>query len=225
MLGTTRPRRRPGRGSGYRAAPVGFFERNRRRVAERGYDPARLPPGQYLTERFPVLSVEDGVPVVDLETWELVLTGRVREERRVGWAELRALPATEFVCDIHCVTKWSKFDTRWEGVRFRDLMALAEVDPAATHLLQHSVTGYTTNLPLDALLGDGAVVAWSYDGAPIPPEHGGPVRLVAPARYFWKSAKWLHALEFLAGDAPGFWERNGYHNEGDPWREQRYWGD
>jgi DMSO/TMAO reductase YedYZ molybdopterin-dependent catalytic subunit len=203
---------------------MGFFERNRRALIEKGYDPARLPPGQYHTERFPTLHVGD-VPTYDMAAWTFTISGAVATERVLTWSELRALPETEVVTDIHCVTKWSKFDTHWKGVRFRDVMALVEVDRGVTHVLQHAEYGYTTNTPLADLLGTDVLLAWEYEGEPLMPEHGGPLRMLVPKLYFWKSAKWLRGLEFLTADSPGFWERNGYHNVGDPWQEQRYWGD
>jgi DMSO/TMAO reductase YedYZ molybdopterin-dependent catalytic subunit len=201
-----------------------FFERNRAELERRGIDPERLPPGQYFTERFPVLHVGD-VPETDVATWDLHLFGAVREERRLSWDQLHALPVSDVVCDIHCVTKWSKLDTRWRGVRFEDVMALVDVDPAADTVVAHAEHGYTANMPLSVLVDQDALLAWEHDGEPLPPEHGGPLRLLVPRLYFWKSAKWLRGLEWRVGDDPGFWERNGYHNEGDPWREQRYWGD
>ena len=203
-----------------------FFDRNRTRLADRGIDPDRLPPGQYTTDRFPVLHVGD-VPryADDLSDWDLRLTGGVAEPVTLTFDELRALPTVEETFDIHCVTKWSKFDTRWTGVRLTTLMDLAGVHPDATHLIEHAEFGYTTNLPLADVRRDDVLVAWAYDGEPLEPDHGYPVRLVLPHRYFWKSAKWLRALEFSAGDQPGFWERNGYHNDGDPFLEQRHWGD
>jgi DMSO/TMAO reductase YedYZ molybdopterin-dependent catalytic subunit len=202
---------------------MGFFERNRAELAERGYDPGRLPPGQYFTERFPVLHVGD-VPsyAPDLSDWSLSVFGLVHEPMTFTFEELRALPHAEVVTDIHCVTKWSKFDTHWEGVRFRDLLALTKPDPIATHVVEHAEFGYTTNVPLDACLADDVLVAWGYDGQPLEPVHGGPVRFLLPSRYFWKSAKWLRGLELVTPDQPGFWERNGYHNDADPWREERY---
>jgi DMSO/TMAO reductase YedYZ molybdopterin-dependent catalytic subunit len=203
---------------------VGFFERNRAALEQRGFDPARLPPGQYFTERFPVLHVGD-VPTITREQWTLRLFGEVAAERTIDFAELAALPNVDVEVDIHCVTKWSKFDTRWRGVRFRAVMALVEVAPSVTHVVEHAEYGYTTNVPLPLLLDDDVLLTWEYDGEPLEAEHGGPVRLLLPRLYFWKSAKWLRGLEFVTGDRPGFWERNGYHNEGDPWREQRYWGD
>ncbi len=203
---------------------MGFFDRNREDLVRRGYSPDRLPPGQYFTDRFPVLHVGD-VPVTDLSSWDLRLFGAVAQERRLSWEELRALPEAQLVCDIHCVTKWTKLDTQWSGVRFRDVMALVDVDPAADTVIAHAEGDYTANVPLDALLEDDVLLAWGYDGVPLEPDHGGPVRLLVPKRYFWKSAKWLRGLEWHIGDAPGFWERNGYHNDALPFLEQRYWGD
>jgi DMSO/TMAO reductase YedYZ molybdopterin-dependent catalytic subunit len=203
---------------------MGFFERNRAELVERGYDPARLPPGQYLTDRFPVLHVGD-VPTYDTEPWDLHVTGLVDQPFRLDIAELQALPSVTLTRDIHCVTKWSKFDTSWTGVRIRDLFERAGVQAEATHVMVHAEYGYTTNLPLDDITRDDSIVAYAFEGEPIEPIHGGPVRLVIPHLYFWKSAKWVRALELRAGDEPGFWERNGYHIYGDPFREQRYWGD
>ncbi|MCJ7438907.1 MAG: sulfite oxidase-like oxidoreductase [Acidimicrobiia bacterium] len=203
---------------------MGFFDRNREDLLRRGYSPDRLPPGQYFTDRFPVLHVGD-VPASDLSTWDLRLFGAVAQERRLSWDELRALPETSVECDIHCVTKWTKLDTRWSGVRFRDVMALVDVDPAADTVIAHAEGDYTANVPLAVMLDDDVVLASGYDGAPLAAEHGGPLRLLVPKRYFWKSAKWLRGLEWRIGDAPGFWERNGYHNDAKPFLEQRYWGD
>jgi DMSO/TMAO reductase YedYZ molybdopterin-dependent catalytic subunit len=203
---------------------MGFFERNRQSLLEKGYSPDRLPPGQYYTERYPVLHVGD-IPQVDLATWTLRVFGLVAHERTLTWDELHALPVTQLTTDIHCVTKWSKFDTQWEGVRVRDLLDTVGVDPRATHVVQHAEFGYTTNTPLAEVLADEALLAWSFGGEPLAAEHGGPLRMVIPRLYFWKSAKWLRGLELLDHDEPGFWEKNGYHNVGDPWQEQRYWGD
>ncbi len=203
---------------------MGFFERNRAQLAQRGIDPSRLPPGQYFTERFPVLHVGD-VPKIDTATWTLRVFGLVERAQLLSWDELRALPATDIRTDIHCVTKWSKFDTTWKGVKVSDLLDLAGRRPEATHFVGHAAFGYTANLPLADVLRPESIVAYEYEGGPIPAEHGGPVRLVVPHLYFWKSPKWLEGLEVRAGDEPGFWERNGYHMYGDPWTEQRYWGD
>jgi DMSO/TMAO reductase YedYZ molybdopterin-dependent catalytic subunit len=203
---------------------MGFFERNRRQLADRGIDPDRLPPGQYFTERFPVLHVGD-VPQIEVATWTLRVFGLVDRELTISWDELRAMPPTSLHTDIHCVTKWSKFDTSWTGVAVRDLFDRAGLRPEATHVMGHAAYGYTANLPLADVVRPESMVAYGYDGGPIPAEHGGPVRLVVPHLYFWKSPKWLEGLEVRAADEPGFWERNGYHMYGDPWREQRYWGD
>ncbi|HEX9258721.1 MAG TPA: sulfite oxidase-like oxidoreductase [Acidimicrobiales bacterium] len=203
---------------------MGFFERNRRELIEKGYNPARLPPGQYLTDRFPVLHVGD-VPSYAPGEWDLRVFGLVDEPFTIGLDELVELPSVTFTRDIHCVTKWSKFDMTWKGVRVRDLFERAGVSPDATHVVEHAEYGYTTNLPLADITGDDAIVAYEYEGEPIEPIHGGPVRIVVPHLYFWKSAKWVRGLELRKGDSPGFWERNGYHNYGDPFQEQRFWGD
>ena len=203
---------------------MGFFDRNRKQLEERGIDPSRLPPGQYFTERFPVLHVGD-VPTYDMATWDLRIFGLVDRDLSLTWDELRALPPTEVTTDIHCVTKWSKFDTVWKGVRVRDLFELAGAKGTATHVVGHAEYGYTANLPIEDVLHDDDLVAYEFDGEPLAPEHGYPVRLFIPRLYFWKSVKWLRGIELVDRDKPGFWEKNGYHNYGDPWREQRYWGD
>jgi DMSO/TMAO reductase YedYZ molybdopterin-dependent catalytic subunit len=203
---------------------MGFFDRNRADLVKKGYDPERLPPGQYLTERFPVLHVGD-VPTFSPGQWDLRVFGLVERPLTLTLDELRALPAVTWTRDIHCVTKWSKFDMTWTGVRVRDLFEQAGVLPEATHVMEHAEYGYTTNLPLADITTDEAIVAYALEGEDIPAEHGGPVRIVVPHLYFWKSAKWVRGLELRAGDAPGFWERNGYHMYGDPFHEQRFWGD
>ncbi|MEO7371177.1 MAG: sulfite oxidase-like oxidoreductase [Ilumatobacteraceae bacterium] len=203
---------------------MGFFDRNRKALLERGYNPDRLPPGQYLTDRFPVLHVGD-VPKYAPGEWNMAISGMVDSPFSIGLDELRTMPSATLTFDIHCVTKWSKFDTTWTGVRVRDLFARAAVQPGATHVLEHAEYGYTTNVPLADVTTDEAIVAFAYEGQDIPPEHGGPVRIVVPHLYFWKSAKWVRALELRDNDEPGFWERNGYHNYGDPFLEQRHWRD
>jgi DMSO/TMAO reductase YedYZ molybdopterin-dependent catalytic subunit len=203
---------------------VGFFDRNRNALAEKGVDPARLPPGQYLTERFPVLHVGD-VPTYEAGQWDLTIGGLVERPFTVDLDELRAMPSVTLTFDIHCVTKWSKFDTSWTGVRVRDLLDLAGVQPSATHVIEHAEFGYTTNIPLADITTDEAIVAYAYEGGDIEPIHGGPVRIVIPHLYFWKSAKWVRELELVDRDRPGFWERNGYHMYGDPFREQRHTND
>jgi DMSO/TMAO reductase YedYZ molybdopterin-dependent catalytic subunit len=196
--------------------------RGRRQTAELGIAPERIPPGQYLTQRFPVLTYGSN-PAFDLNTWSLSIWGEVEEPYSLRWDELMALPQADVTTDIHCVTRWSKLDTTWRGVRVRDLLDRARVKPAGTHVMAHCDGGYTTNVPLDALYDDDVLVAHTYDGRPLEPDHGAPLRLLVPKRYFWKSAKFLRQLEVMPGDRQGFWELNGYHNEADPWTEQRHW--
>lgn len=181
-----------------------------------------LPPGQYLTEDFPVLSAGP-TPRVPLDRWELTITTETGAQLRWGWEQLLALPQEDVVVDLHCVTRWSKLGTAWRGVSLDVL--LADVESAGDFVVAHSYGGYTTNLPLDDLLDGQAWVAHTYEGEPLAPEHGGPARLLVPHLYLWKSAKWLRGLRLTLADEPGFWETAGYHNEGDPWREQRYWDD
>jgi DMSO/TMAO reductase YedYZ molybdopterin-dependent catalytic subunit len=185
-------------------------------------DPERLPPGQYVTHDFPVLSAGP-TPRVPLDRWNFTITGLVDQPRSWTWDQFDALPKETVTHDIHCVTKWSKWGTTWTGVSLDVL--LEGIETAATHVMASSHGGYTTNLPLADLRQGRAWIATGYDDAPLAPEHGGPARLLVPHLYFWKSAKWVRGIELLGGDSPGFWERNGYHNYGDPWREQRYWGD
>jgi DMSO/TMAO reductase YedYZ molybdopterin-dependent catalytic subunit len=203
---------------------MGFFDRNRQELVNKGYDPSRLPPGQYLTDRFPVLHVGD-VPTYEPGQWDLTIGGLVDQPFVVTLDELKAMPSVTLTFDIHCVTKWSKFDTTWTGVRVRDLLDRAGVQPQGAYVVEHAEYGYTTNLPLADITTDEAIVAYAFEGEDIEPIHGGPVRIVVPHLYFWKSAKWVRALEVRADDQAGFWERNGYHMYGDPFREQRHWGD
>ncbi len=185
-------------------------------------DTARVPPGQYVTTDFPVLSAGP-TPPSNLATWSFSVLGAVAEPRSWTWEQLRALPSETVTVDIHCVTKWSKLSTVWTGVSVDSL--LAGVVTSASYVTAFSDGGYTTNLPLADLRGGKAWIAYGYDGAPLPPEHGGPARLLVPHLYFWKSAKWVRGLELREHDLPGFWEGYGYHDYGDPWREQRYQGD
>jgi DMSO/TMAO reductase YedYZ molybdopterin-dependent catalytic subunit len=182
----------------------------------------RVPPGQYVTPDFPVLSAGP-TPRVSLDNWDFTIVGEVDKLVRWSWDEFRALPSETVTVDIHCVTKWSKLDTTWEGVSVDTL--LENVETAAEYALAFCDGGYTTNVPLEDLTGGKAWVAYVYDGEPLDPEHGGPARLLVPHLYFWKSAKWVRGLRLMENDEPGFWETNGYHLYGDPWREQRYWGD
>lgn len=181
----------------------------------------RLPPGQRLTEGWPVLHY-GGIPRIDLAQWEFGIAGLVEQEVTLSWDQFMALPQVRLRTDIHCVTAWSRFDNDWEGVRFRDVMALANVSPEAKHVMFHSYGGYTTNVPLDELMGDDVLLAHSHGGEPLAPEHGWPLRAMIPHLYFWKSAKWVRGIEFMSEDRPGFWEMYGYHMHGDPWTEERY---
>jgi DMSO/TMAO reductase YedYZ molybdopterin-dependent catalytic subunit len=184
----------------------------------------RIPPGQHLVEDFPVLSAGP-TPRVPLEKWTFTLKVGPRPVMVWSWAEFNTLPMTKMTRDIHCVTAWSKLDTSWEGVSIDDLLAKAGVKPPTGFVLAHSFGGYSTNVPVADLIGGKAMVALRYENQPLSPDHGGPARLLVPHLYFWKSAKWLNALQFTERDEPGFWELRGYHIYGDPWREQRYTND
>ena len=185
----------------------------------------RIPPGQYVTTDFPVLSAGP-TPQVTLEEWTFALQLDGLQLGKWTWAEFQALPQTTIKTDIHCVTKWSKLDTVWQGVTFDDLLAAAAIkESPALYVMAHSDGGYTTNVPVADLVGGKGMIATRYGGAPIPPAHGGPARLLVPHLYFWKSAKWARRLRFMEEDERGFWESFGYHNHGDPWKEQRYDGD
>jgi len=181
----------------------------------------RVPPGQIVTERFPVLH-EGGLPEIRLEQWQFRLFGQVEAERVLSWEAFRGLPANSIRADVHCVTRWSKLDTTWEGVATRDVLRQVALLPSARYVLVHAAGGYSANLALDAFLAEDALFAWAYDGVPLSPQHGWPLRLVVPQRYFWKSVKWVTGVEFLAENRPGYWEERGYHMEGDPWSEERF---
>lgn len=181
----------------------------------------RLPPGQVRTEKWPVLH-HGLVPDVDLAGWDLTIDGLVANGQRWNWEEFQKLPRARVHSDIHCVTRWSRYDNLWEGVSLRSVIALAAPKPEARFAIIHAEQGFTTNLPLSELLADDVLLADKHDGQALTPEHGWPLRLVVPRRYFWKSAKWIRRIELVDHDAPGFWERNGYHNEADPWREERF---
>jgi DMSO/TMAO reductase YedYZ molybdopterin-dependent catalytic subunit len=198
-----------------------FRGKAEQKLVDRGLDPARLPPGQYLTEKWPVLHAGT-VPQTDLSTWDFKVFGEVEEPITLTYDDLQALPQTEITVDIHCVTRWSRFDTGFKGVHWRELAKLVRPKASARFVVAHAEQGFTANLPLEALDDDDSLIAWEADGEPLEPEHGWPLRLVVPTRYFWKSAKWLRGLELLGADQPGFWERYGYHNEADYWKEQRY---
>ena len=196
-------------------------------VGRRGGTPSerqRIPPGQYQTMDFPVLSAGP-TPHTPLEEWSFTLTGLVEQQVTWGWQQLIALPSQDFVVDISCVTKWTHLDMRWHGVSLDTLMEHVQLKPEAAFAIAYSDGGYTTNLPIADILNGQAFIAWEYDGAPLSPPHGGPARMVVPHLYFWKSAKWIRGIQFVERDRPGFWEGFGYNNHGDPWKEQRYQGD
>jgi DMSO/TMAO reductase YedYZ molybdopterin-dependent catalytic subunit len=198
-----------------------FRSKAERKVIDAGYDPARLPPGQYLTEKWPVLHA-GSIPDVDLATWDFRVWGEVENEVTLSWDELNALPRTEHTQDIHCVTRWSKFDMTFEGVHWRELERLVGPKQSAHYVIAHSEQGYTANVPIAFLRDDLSLLATHANGEALAPEHGYPLRLVIPGKYFWKSAKWLRGIELSAVDQPGFWERYGYHNDADPFEEERY---
>lgn len=191
-------------------------------VGRRRAESASLPPGQYLTKDFPVLSAGP-TPKITLDDWQFTLTTEGGAARKWSWKEFRALPSVSITTDIHCVTRWSKLATAWEGVSLDTL--LDGVATAATFAMAQSYGGYTTNLPLADLRGGKAWIAFRFGGEDLAPEHGGPARLLVPHLYLWKSAKWISGITLMLQDRPGFWESLGYNNYGDPWREQRYWGD
>ena len=198
-----------------------FRSKAERKVIDAGYDPARLPPGQYLTEKWPVLHA-GAIPDIDLEMWDFHVWGEVEREVRLSWEELNALPRTAHSQDIHCVTRWSKFDMTFEGIHWRELERLVQPRPSARYAVAHAEQGFTANVPVSSVRDEHALLATHANGEPLTPEHGWPLRLVIPGKYFWKSAKWLRGIELSASDQPGFWERYGYHNDADPFEEERY---
>jgi DMSO/TMAO reductase YedYZ molybdopterin-dependent catalytic subunit len=200
----------------------GMFAGNERKQKEEEMRAAkRLPPGQSLTLKWPVLHY-GSVPHFNSEKWDLQVRGLVSEAQKWSWAEFKALPRYESVSDFHCVTRWSKFDNKWKGVAFREIMKLARPMPEANFVLVHGEQGYTANVPLADLDREYVLLATHHDGQPLTEDHGGPLRLIVPHLYAWKSVKWVRAIEFLNHDTPGFWEQNGYHMYGDPFKEQRF---
>jgi DMSO/TMAO reductase YedYZ molybdopterin-dependent catalytic subunit len=202
-----------------RGVAFNFF---RRKLNEREQAVAdRLPPGQYLTEKWPVLHY-GGVPRIDLATWDFRVTGLVEEPLKLTFDEVMALPRQTVTADVHCVTRWSMLDSAWEGIPVREILDRAKPKPEATHVMVHAEQGFTANLSLDDLLRDQNMLVDKRNGEPISPEHGWPLRLFVPHLYFWKSAKWVRGFELINADRPGFWEQYGYHMRGDPWNEERY---
>ena len=185
---------------------------------------ARVPPGQYLTEKWPVLHYGP-VPPFNPKTWDFRVFGNVENEIKLSWEAFQKLDQTAVTADMHCVTTWSRLDQKWEGIPFSKIVELAKPKPDSKFVIAHSEYGFTANTPLEYCLRDDCLIALRANGAPLTAEHGSPARLVVPRLYAWKSAKWLRGIEFSDVDKSGFWERNGYHNTGDPWKEQRYWGD
>lgn len=182
----------------------------------------RLPPGQYVTKKWPVLSYEP-TPGFNAETYRFKTWGLVEQPLDLSWAELLELPRVALTADFHCVTTWSRYDNTWEGIHIREILKLTRPLPEATHVMQHSFTGYTTNVPLANLDDDDVLIALRHDGVDIEPDHGGPIRMIVPKLYAYKGAKWLNGLEFMERDRPGFWEVRGYSSSANPWREERYW--
>jgi DMSO/TMAO reductase YedYZ molybdopterin-dependent catalytic subunit len=198
-----------------------FRSKAEKKVREFGYELSRLPPGQYPTEKWPVLHA-GSIPHTDLATWDFKVWGEVEHPITLSWQELSELPTVEVTQDIHCVTRWSRFDTTFRGVAWSTIEELAMPRPSGRYAIAHAEQGFTANVPTSSLELEGAMLATHADGEPLTPEHGWPLRLVVPGKYFWKSAKWLRGIELSATDKPGFWERYGYHNDADPFREERY---
>jgi DMSO/TMAO reductase YedYZ molybdopterin-dependent catalytic subunit len=202
---------------------MSLFEKKPESVVEKRPDGLdRLPAGQYLTQKWPVLSYER-TPKQLPPDWKLKITGLVENPLELTWEEFLALPHTTMTSDFHCVTTWSRYDNTWEGIHIREILQRARPLPSAKFVLAHSWTGYTTNLPLENLADDDVMIVFKHDDKDLEPDHGGPVRLIVPKLYAYKSAKWLDGLEFLERDHPGFWEQRGYHNRANPWKEERYW--
>ncbi len=204
---------------------MGLFDTKPKEMADHNqYGLEKLPAGQLYTEKFPVLTY-GAVQEISTSDWKFSIHGLVKEPMNWTWDEFMQLPQTTLNADFHCVTHWSRFDDDWTGVLFKDLWEVIKenVLPEAEHVMQHAYGGYTTNLPLAWMLEEDVMLAHTFNGAPLPREHGGPMRVFTPKRYAWKGAKWIKSLEFMAKDKPGFWEQNGYSNTADPWKEERYW--
>jgi DMSO/TMAO reductase YedYZ molybdopterin-dependent catalytic subunit len=200
-----------------------MWDSTRRDQEEEMIKSGRLPPGQSLTLKFPVLHYGP-VPSIDLNTWTLRAFGLVDEERSWSWPQVMQMPSKTLTCDIHCVTRWSKFDTQWKGVPFAEFAKLAGMKGEAKFVIAHCDYGFTANIPIEAAMDEDCLLAYQFDGKPLEAEHGYPMRLFVPKKYFWKSAKWLRGIEFSREDRLGFWEQAGYHNEADPFKEQRFAG-
>ena len=203
---------------------MGIFDRTSKEPAVEAEIGERLPPGQVVTRKWPVLTYGE-TPRIDTKEWRFHFTGLIDAAQGrdvLTWDDLLAIPPVAIVCDLHCVTRWSKLGTRFEGALVRDVLARVRINPEATHVMVHGYGGYTTNVPLGDLMGDDVLLAYSYEGKPLEADHGGPCRLLVPRLYLWKSAKWVNGFEFMNKDRPGFWEDAGYHMYGDPWKEERH---
>ncbi len=200
---------------------MAIFDRKRRVEGINSFGLEKTPPGQFATEKFPVLTYGE-VPLIAVADWRFRVWGEVGEEKEWTWEEFMLLPQSTIRADFHCVTKWSRFDDEWTGVLFRDLIARVRLKPGARYVMQHAYGGYTTNLPLELLMNEGAILVHTLNGQPLPVKHGGPMRMFTPRRYAWKGAKWIRGIELMAKDRPGFWEQNGYNTLADPWKEERY---
>jgi DMSO/TMAO reductase YedYZ molybdopterin-dependent catalytic subunit len=198
-----------------------FRAKAEQKLRDKGYDPSRLPPGQYLTEKWPVLHA-GSVPTIDLATWTFRVWGEVESPLELTWEQFLELPREQNTQDIHCVTRWSRFDATFSGVHWRTLAELVQPKPSARFVIAHAEQGFTSNVPIQYVEEANALLATEADGEPLSEEHGAPLRLIVPGKYFWKSAKWLRGIELSDHDEPGFWERYGYHNDADPFREERY---
>ncbi|MBI5215743.1 MAG: sulfite oxidase-like oxidoreductase [Ignavibacteriae bacterium] len=181
----------------------------------------KLPPGQVLTKKFPIYTYDE-TPIVEQKDWKLRVWGEVEEERVFSWEEFMQLPQTTIRADFHCVTRWSRFDDDWTGVLFKDFVQFIKLKPTAKFIMQHTYDNYTTNLPIEVMLDEEVMFAHTFNGEPLPREHGGPMRIFTPKRYAWKGAKWINEIEFMQFDKPGLWERNGYNTPADPWKEERF---
>lgn len=201
---------------------MGLFEKKIEVQGTNSYGKPKLPLGQSATVKFPVLTYGE-TPDITKTVWRFSVWGLVEEEKTWNWDEFMKLPQTKLHADFHCVTHWSRFDDDWEGVMFRDLIKHIALKPEAKYVMQHAYGGYTTNLPLEWMIEEDVIFAHTFNGEPLPAEHGGPMRVFTPKRYAWKGAKWIRGLEFMAKDKPGFWEVNGYSNSADPWKEERFW--
>lgn len=201
---------------------MSLFDSNKRFIeGTNSFGQPKTPPGQVATDKFPVLT-EGETPDISTAQWQLRIWGEVEKELNWGWADLMKMPQTTLRADFHCVTRWSRFDDDWTGVMFRDLVKFIGVKPSAKFVMQYAYGGYTTNNPMDIMMNEDVILAHTFNGRPLPREHGGPVRVFTPRRYAWKGAKWLNGLEFMKTDRPGFWEINGYNTPADPWKEERF---